>query len=60
MDRPQDAVGDGDRREFRAGFLEAARQAEVEDLDLPVVRQHDVLGLQVPVDDAGAVGRGEA
>ena len=35
-------------------------EAEVEDLDVAVGGHHDVLGLQVPVDDAGGVGLGEA
>ena len=35
-------------------------QAEVEDLDVAVLRDHQVLGLQVPVDDAGGVGLGQA
>ncbi len=34
-------------------------QAEVEDLDAAVPGDEDVLGLQVPVDDALLVGRGE-
>ena len=35
-------------------------EAEVEDLDAPVARDEDVLGLDVPVDDALLVGGGEA
>ena len=34
-------------------------QPEVQDLDDPVRRHHDVLGLQVPMDDAGGVSTGE-
>ena len=34
-------------------------ETEVEHLDVALVRDHDVLGLDVPVDDAVAVGRGE-
>ena len=40
--------------------VDALGQAEVEDLDVAVVRHEDVLGLQVPVDDALAVRGGEA
>ena len=35
-------------------------EAEVEDLDMSRREDHDVLGLQVPVDDSLGVGRGEA
>ena len=35
------------------------RQAEVQDLGVAVLGDHDVLGLQVPVHDPGGVGRGE-
>jgi hypothetical protein len=35
------------------------RQSEVQDLDPPVLRHHDVLGLQSPVNDTGFVGAGE-
>ena len=40
--------------------LDPLRQAEVEDLDVAVSRDEEVLGLQVPVDDALLVGGGEA
>ncbi len=36
------------------------RQAEVQDLGVAVLGDHDVLRLQVPVHDPGRVGRGEA
>ena len=36
-----------------------AGEAEVEDLDVAVLRQEDVLGLDVAVDDPLLVGRGE-
>ena len=64
-----------DRAEHRAGLrrlrgrevrgllrlrLQELREAEVEDLDGPVLRDHHVLGLQVPVDDPGRVRLGEA
>ena len=35
------------------------RQPEVEDLDVPVLRHHQVLGLQVPVHDPGRMRLGE-
>ncbi|HEX9688019.1 MAG TPA: hypothetical protein VGB47_02985 [Thermoanaerobaculia bacterium] len=35
------------------------RQPEVEDLDQTLLGHHHVLGLQVPVHDAGFVGAGE-
>src|SRR5262249_43327116 len=35
-------------------------QAEVEDLDAPVLGQEEVVGLEVPVGDAAGVGGGEA
>ncbi len=35
-------------------------QAEVEDLDVAVLRDHQVLGLQVPMDDAGAMRLGQS
>ena len=47
----------------RAGGLPGrrlARQAEVENLHLPVVEQEDVLRLEIAMDDALAVRRGEA
>ena len=46
-----------------AGNFEGGKQlgkAEVEDLDVPVLRDEDVLGLQVPMDDAFLVRRGKA
>ncbi len=43
----------------RASTL-TARQAEVEDLDAAVAREEDVLGLEVAVDDALVVRRGQA
>ena len=39
--------------------LQELREAEVEDLDDAVLRDHHVLGLQVPVDDPGGVRLGE-
>ncbi len=36
------------------------RQAEVEDLDLPIAREHQVRGLDVAVDDPGAMGFGQS
>ena len=36
------------------------RQAEVQDLDETVLRHHDVLGLQVPMHDAGLMRSGQA
>ena len=36
------------------------REPEVEDLDVAVLRDHQVLGLQIPVDDSGRVRLGEA
>src|SRR5262249_41865972 len=45
------------RRRFRKRKL---GEAEVQDLDAPIVRDEDVLGLQVPVDDPLLVGRPEA
>ncbi len=47
-------------RRFLRERLDELGEAEVEDLDVPVLRDHDVLGLQVPVDDARAVRLGEA
>jgi len=35
-------------------------EAEVEDLDEAVPGHHDVLGLEIPVDDPRGVGLGEA
>ena len=37
-----------------------AREAEVDDADLAVVRDHDVVGLEVAVDEPGGVRGGEA
>ncbi len=63
-----------DRAEHRAGLrrlsgrqirdllgllLEELGEPEVEDLDRAVLRDHHVLGLQVPVDDPGGVRLGE-
>ena len=42
------------------GGQEQLGQAEVEDLDVPVLRDKDVLGLDVAVDDPLLVRRGEA
>ena len=50
---PPDSVGE--LRTEVGGGRRQLRQAEVEDLDQPVVRDHDVVGLQVAVNDAGAV-----
>ena len=36
------------------------RQPEIEDLDSPVARDHDVGGLEIPVHDVGGVRRCEA
>ena len=62
-DRSQDGSRSGpdrDRRRLRErtrlhlGGRELG-EAEVQDLDEPVLRDHDVLGLQVPVDDPALV-----
>ena len=57
-DRPHDHAGGGPshRRELRAIAAARARghqlgEAEVQDLDEPVFRHHDVLGFQVPMHD---------
>jgi hypothetical protein len=47
------------RREQRVGLVQL-REAEVEDLDEVVARDHQVLGLQVAVDDPDAVGARES
>ena len=56
---PGSVAGDGLRgaRPGRAGCL--SRQAEVENLDLAVLEQEDVLGLQVAMDEALVVRGGE-
>ena len=41
-------------------LLEELGEAEVEDLEGPVLRDHHVFGLEVPVDDPGRVRLGEA
>ena len=58
-DRPHDRPGlrvsrvrRGARLLARGNGLDSLRQAEVEDLDVAVSRDEEVLGLQVPVDDA--------
>ena len=43
----------------RSDGLDPLRQAEVEDLDVAVPADEEVLGLQVPMDDALLVRRGE-
>ena len=63
LDLLRGEVGDGadehaGRRGDRAG-LDGAREAEVGDLDPAVVRQQDVLGLDVAVHEPGGVGGGE-
>ena len=57
---PRVSVGRFVALEIRALVLRELREAEVEDLDAAVLRDEDVLGLQVPVDDALLVRRGEA
>ena len=67
-DGAHDEAGLGARRcrreagRARAGSLGLRElgQAEVEDLHAAVARDEDVLGLQVPVDDALGVGGGES
>ena len=44
----------------RRNHLDPLREAEVQDLEMPVLVDEQVLGLQVPVDDALLVGGGEA
>ena len=54
---------DGDALDGDVAFVFAGPgelgQTEVEDLDEAVFRDHQVLGLQVPVDDAGRVRLGQ-
>ena len=65
---PSTTPGLGRRRSRRSARVSVAgrfrlrqlRQAEVEDLDAPVLRHEQVLGLQVPVDDPLLVRRREA
>ncbi len=57
-------VGDGADQDAAGGRVlglgaDRLRQPEVGDLDPPVVRDEDVLGLDVAMDQAGAVGRRE-
>jgi hypothetical protein len=47
-------------RDGRRRVVDGARDAEVEDLERAVVREEEVLRLDVPVDDALLVGRREA
>src|SRR5439155_1516928 len=59
------AAGDFQRegqiaRRLEAGLRLLAGQPEIEDLDAAIRGQENVLGLQVAVDDAPAVRRGEA
>ena len=49
----------GDRRSFGRLVVDDPRQPEVEHLHVAVGADHDVLGLDVPVDDAGGVRGGE-
>ena len=61
-DGPHHRAGARRRRDVGALLglvLQELREAEVEDLDDAVLRDHDVLGLQVPVDDPGGVRLGE-
>ncbi len=61
-DGPHDRAGPRRRRDVGDLFilgLQELRQAEVEDLDDAVLRDHDVFGLQVAVDDPGGVRLGE-
>ena len=44
----------------RRDGLDPLRQAEVEDLEVAVSRNEEVLGLQIPVDDALLMGSGES
>jgi hypothetical protein len=41
-----------------AGLLDELGYAEVDELDVPVLRDEDVFGLQVPVHNATRVRRG--
>ena len=66
-DRPHDRPGlrvararRGARLLAGGNGLDPLGQAEVEDLDVAVSADEEVLGLQVPVDDALLVGRGKA
>ena len=58
-DRPHDHAGIGAGNRFhtrgRLVWNDLTRQAEVEDLHLPVLQQEDVLRLQVPMDQASGV-----
>ena len=58
-ERSEDHAGLGGGRGARLG-PDQLGQAEVEDLQAAVFRDEDVLGLQVPVNDALLVGGGEA
>jgi hypothetical protein len=55
-------AGHGSREARRATFIgfEELRETEIEDLHQPVGPQHDVLGLQVAVHDAGRVRHRES
>ncbi len=53
-------LGGREVRGFLLLRLQELGEAEVEDLDRPVLRDHDVFGLQVPVNDPGLVRLGEA
>ena len=44
----------------RRRSLRALRQAEVEDLDVAIRQDEQVVGFQVPMDDALLVGRGDS
>ena len=55
----RDDGGGKDRRVLRRRLGQLG-QAEVEDLDVAVLRDHQVLGLQVAMDDARGVSLGEA
>ena len=50
----------GARRRARllVGLLDALGQAEIQELEVAIARHEDVLGLQVPVDDAPGLGNG--
>ncbi len=48
----------GDAREI-VGFVEHAREPPVEHVDLAVLAEHDVRGLEVAMDDAAAVSEGD-
>jgi hypothetical protein len=62
--RRDEALDGGARAEVRAlaglALAGAAGEAEVEDADAAVVADHDVVGLEVAVDEADGVGGGEA